>query len=72
MLYKMNPQFRDIQIDRWTCRLAGSTLHFHCFVSSKQRSQFRDIKIDTRNAGLAGWRLPLFIDASPYELSNNI
>jgi hypothetical protein len=59
-------------IYKLTSGLADSTLHFYCFVSSKQRSQFRNIEIDTWNAGLAGWRLPLFTDANPYEVSNSI
>jgi hypothetical protein len=66
------PRICDIQIDKRTCGLADSTLHFYCSVSSKQRFEFRDIQIHTRNAGLAGLRLPLFTDANPYEVSNRI
>jgi hypothetical protein len=63
-------EFRDIQIDRRSCRLGRSTLHFYCSVSFKQHSKFHHIQIHRWTPGLAGPTLRVFTNGDPYELSN--
>jgi hypothetical protein len=54
--HNWHPEFRHIQIDRWTCALVRSTLQFYFSVTSKQHLELRYIQIDRYS------KLQLFLD----------